>query len=103
MNLRPLFDRIIVKPAVASDRTPGGLYIPSTVKGDEPQLGTVVATGKGRYDRKDRVTMETKVGDTILFGAHGGLTILIEGTEYLIMREVDVIAVQNPAKKKTHK
>jgi chaperonin GroES len=88
INLKPLSDRVIVEPAPAEEKTPGGIIIPDTAK-EKPQKGTVVAVGPGKKDEP----MTVKVGDIVLYGKYAGTEINIDGKEYLIMRESDIYAI----------
>jgi chaperonin GroES len=88
LKVTPLHDRVIVKPAPAEEKTAGGIIIPDTAK-EKPQRGTVVAAGPGKKD--EPVTV--KVGDTVLYGKYSGTEIQVEGGEYLIMRESDILAI----------
>ena len=88
VNITPLHDRVIVKPAAAEEKTAGGIIIPDTAK-EKPQKGTVVAAGPGKKDEP----LTVKVGDQILYGKYGGTEITIEGKDYLIMRESDIYAI----------
>lgn len=93
MNIKPLSDRIIVKPADAEEKTASGLIIPDTAK-EKPMKGEIVAVGKGKVtDDGKEVKMELKVGDKVLYGKYSGTEITIEGDEFLIMRESDVYAI----------
>ena len=88
VNITPLHDRVIVKPAPAEERTAGGIIIPDTAK-EKPQRGTVIAAGPGKKDEP----MTVKSGDTILYGKYAGTEVSFEGNDYLIMRESDILAV----------
>jgi chaperonin GroES len=88
LNVTPLHDRVIVKPAKAEEKTAGGIIIPDTAK-EKPVRGTVVAAGPGKKD--DPITV--KVGDTVLYGRYSGTEIQIDGDELLIMRESDILAI----------
>jgi chaperonin GroES len=88
VNVTPLHDRVIVKAAAAEEKTAGGIIIPDTAK-EKPQRGTVVAAGPGKKD--EPVTV--KAGDTVLYGKYAGTEIQIEGQDYLIMRESDILAI----------
>lgn len=88
ISITPLHDRVIVKPAAAEEKTAGGIIIPDTAK-EKPQRGTVVAAGPGKKDEPTTV----KPGDTVLYGKYGGTDISIEGQDYLIMRESDILAI----------
>jgi chaperonin GroES len=88
LSITPLHDRVIVKAAAAEEKSAGGIIIPDTAK-EKPQRGTVVAAGPGKKD--EPVTV--KAGDTVLYGKYAGTEISIEGVEYLIMRESDILAI----------
>ncbi len=91
--IRPLQDRIIVKRIDAEEKTVGGIYIPDTAK-EKPQEGKVIAAGKGkRLDSGEIQALDLKVGDRILFSKYGGTDVKIDGEDYLIMREDDVLGV----------
>jgi len=93
MKLRPLQDRILVQRVEEETKTKGGIIIPDTAK-EKPAEGKVVAVGNGKVgDDGKRVALEIKVGDRILFGKYSGTEVKIEGEEYLIMREDDVLGV----------
>jgi len=93
MKLRPLQDRILVQRVKEEEKTKGGIIIPDTAK-EKPIEGRVIAAGKGKLSEKGkRMALEVKKGDRILFGKYSGNEIKIEGEEYLIMREDDVLGV----------
>jgi chaperonin GroES len=93
MNLRPLQDRIIVKRVEEETKTAGGLFIPETAK-EKPQRGEIVATGKGKKTEEGKVLpLDVKVGDIVLFGKYAGTEVKVDGEEYLMMREDDLLAV----------
>lgn len=93
MNLKPLADRVIVKPAPAEEKTKGGLYIPDTGK-EKPQYGEVVAIGPGKVaDSGQLVEMQVNVGQKVLYGKYSGTEVAVEGQDYLIMRESDIFAI----------
>ena len=93
MNLRPLQDRILVKRVEEETTTKGGIIIPDTAK-EKPAEGEVVAVGQGKMDDDgDRIALEVKIGDRILFGKYSGTEVKIDGEEYLIMREDDVLGI----------
>jgi chaperonin GroES len=93
MNVRPLHDRIIVQRLEEGDQHIGGIIIPDTAK-EKPQRGTVIAAGNGRAkDDGTRVALDVKAGDLILFGRYSGQEITLDGKEYLIMKEDEVLAV----------
>nr|WP_315075772.1 co-chaperone GroES [uncultured Porphyromonas sp.] len=88
MNIKPLADRVVVKPADAEQKSQGGIIIPDTAK-EKPLRGTVVAAGKGAKDNP----MELKEGDVVLYGKYAGTEIELEGDKFIIMRESDVLAI----------
>ena len=93
LKVKPLSDRVVVEPAPAEDVSSGGIILPDTAQ-EKPQQGTVVAAGPGKVsDSGKTVAMEVKKGDRILYGKYSGTEFLFEGTEYLIMRESDILAV----------
>ena len=93
MKIRPLNDRILVKRLEEEEKTKGGIIIPDTAK-EKPAEGKVVAVGNGRLnDKGERVPVELKAGDRVLFSKYGGTDVKIEGEDYLIMREDDVLGV----------
>jgi chaperonin GroES len=100
MNIRPLHDRIVVKRLEEDDSKVGALFIPDSAK-EKPQKGEVVAVGKGKHgDDGKLIPMDVQAGDQILFGKYSGSDIKLEGTEYLIMREDEVLAVLEGGAKK---
>ncbi|MBN2809419.1 MAG: co-chaperone GroES [Deltaproteobacteria bacterium] len=93
MNIRPLQDRIIVKRIEEEEKTKGGIIIPDAAK-EKPMQGKVMAVGKGKVTEEGKVTpLDVKVGDKILFGKYAGTEVKLDGEEYLIMREDDVLGV----------
>ncbi len=88
MNIRPLADRVLVEPKEAETKTASGIYIPETAK-EKPQQGKVIAVGSGKKDEP----MELKIGDTVLYGKYSGTEITVDGKDYLMMRQSDVLAV----------
>lgn len=88
LNITPLHDRVIVKPAAAEVKTAGGIIIPDTAK-EKPQKGVVIAAGPGKKD--EPVTV--KSGDNVLYGKYAGTDLTVDGVDYLIMRESDIIAI----------
>lgn len=95
MMLRPCGDRVLVKPNVEEEKTAGGIVLPDTAK-ERPQWGEVVAIGAGKWDEsgKNRIPMEVKVGDKVVFAKYGGTEVKVDGEEYLILRESDILAVK---------
>ena len=91
-KIKPLGDRVIVKPNEAEETTKGGIILPDTAK-EKPIEGSVVAVGPGKYEDGKLVELSVKVGDTVLYGKYGGTEITVEGDEYLIMRESDIYGI----------
>jgi chaperonin GroES len=93
IKLKPLGDRVVVKPAAAEEKTAGGIILPDTVK-EKPVEGTIVAAGPGKVaDDGKLVKLEVKVGDKVLYGKYSGTEVTINGEEYLIMRESDIFGI----------
>lgn len=88
LQIKPLADRVLIEPVAAETQTASGIYIPDTAK-EKPQKGTVIAVGNGTKDNPTTV----KVGDTVLYGKYSGTELKLEGTDYLIMREEDILAI----------
>jgi len=88
VNIRPLADRVLVEPAAAEQTTASGIIIPDSAK-EKPQKGTVVAVGPGKKDEPTAV----QVGDTVLYGKYSGTELQHDGTDYMIMRESDILAI----------
>ena len=103
MNLRPLHDRVMVRRLEEGEQKIGGIIIPDTAK-EKPQQGEIIAVGDGKVnDDGKRVALDVKAGDLILFGKYTGQDVKLDGQEYLIMREDDVLAVIDGDKKTTKK
>ncbi len=103
MNIRPLYDRIVVKRIEEQETTRNGIVIPDSAK-EKPQEGEVLAVGHGkRLDNGALVALDVKVGDRILFGKYSGTETKLVGTEYIIMREDDVLGVLDGSSKSTQK
>ncbi len=95
IGVRPLHDRILVRRMAEEDKTAGGLFIPDTAK-EKPQKGEVVAAGKGRVTEDGKtLPLEVKAGDKVLFGKYSGTELKLDGGEYLMMREEDILGVFN--------
>ena len=92
MKVRPLHDRVIVQRLDEGEQKIGGIIIPDTAK-EKPQQGKVISAGLGKREKSERIPLDVKEGDTILFGKYSGQEIKIDGNEYLIMREDEVLAV----------
>src|SRR5438128_5993220 len=91
-SLKPLEDRVVVKPSEEEETTASGLVIPDTAK-ERPQEGQVVAVGPGRFEDGARIPMDVKVGDKVLYSKYGGTEVKIDGIEYLVLSARDVLAV----------
>ena len=94
VKVAPLADRVVIKALEETESMRGGLYIPDTAK-EKPQQGEIVAVGPGRFDEGKRVPMDVKVGDKVLYGKYSGTEVTLDGEQYLILRESDVLAVIN--------
>ena len=93
LDISPMADRVVIEPLEETEEMRGGLYIPDTAK-EKPQQGHIVAVGPGRLnDDGDRVSMEVKVGDRVLYGKYAGTEVALEGGDYLIVKEGDILAV----------
>lgn len=93
LNIKPLSDRVVVEALDETEEMRGGLYIPDTAK-EKPQQGTVMAVGPGRRsDEGEIIPTELSVGDRVLYGKYSGTEVTVDGTEYLIIKESDVLAV----------
>ncbi len=94
VNIKPLEDRIVVKPSEGEETTSSGLVIPDTAK-EKPQEGEVVAVGPGRFneDGDERIPLDIKAGDTVIYSKYGGTEVKVDGEEYLILSGRDVLAV----------
>ena len=88
MNIKPLSDRVLIKPAPAEEKTIGGIIIPDSAK-EKPRRGEIIAVGKGTKDEE----MVVKPGDTVLYGKYAGTELELDGEKYLIMRQSDVLAI----------
>lgn len=95
LSVRPLHDRILVRRTQEEEKTAGGLFIPDTAK-EKPQRGEIVAAGKGRITEDGKVLpLEVKSGDKVLFGKYAGTELKLDGQEYLMMREEDILGIIN--------
>ena len=94
VKLAPLADRVVIKALEETETMRGGLYIPDTAK-EKPQQGEVIAVGPGRFEKDKRVPMDVKAGDKVLYGKYSGTEVTIDGEQYLILRESDVLAIVN--------
>ena len=92
VKVHPLADRVAIRPLEETETMRGGLYIPDTAK-EKPQQGEIVAAGPGRYEKGERIPLEVKVGDRVLYGKYSGTEVTIDNEQYIILRESDVLAV----------
>lgn len=95
MNLRPLFDKVLVTSSSKEETTASGLVLPDTASKERPEQGTVIAVGPGRYDEdgEKRIPMSVKVGDKVVFKKYSPDEVKVEDKEYLVLSESDIIAV----------
>jgi len=99
MNVKPLGDRVVIMPIEPDDQTRYGLFLPETAK-EKPQQGKVVAAGPGgRKENGDRIPLDVKIEDIVLYAKYAGTTIKLEGQEYLILKETDVLAIVENGRK----
>lgn len=93
-RIRPLADRVVIKPQEREEKTKGGLFLPDTASKEKPQQGTVMAVGDGRVDDNGkRVAVSVKAGDTVLFAKYAGTEIKVDDEDYLILAEKDILAI----------
>jgi chaperonin GroES len=93
MKIKPLADRVVIKPAAAEEKTKGGIILPDTAK-EKPVVGEVMAVGPGKVtDDGKKLLLEVKVGDKVLYGKYSGTEVTLDGEEFLIMREADIFAI----------
>ncbi|MCL6567185.1 MAG: co-chaperone GroES [Acidobacteriia bacterium] len=91
-TIKPLADRVLVRPLEREERTASGIVLPDTAK-EKPQEGEILAVGPGRYEDGKRVALDVKVGDRVIFSKYAGTEIKVDGEELLILRESDILAV----------
>ena len=92
MNFKPVGDRVVIKPVAVEEVTKSGIVLPGTAQ-EKPQQGEVVAVGEGVYQNGVKIPMEIKVGDKVLYGKFGGIDVKLNGEEYIIMAEKDVLLI----------
>jgi chaperonin GroES len=92
MKVQPLYDRVLLKRVEQKEQKKGGIIIPDTAK-EKPMEGKVIAVGSGKIEKGERVPLEVKVGDTVLFGKYAGTEIKIDDTEHVILREDEVLGI----------
>jgi chaperonin GroES len=91
-SIKPLSDRVLVRPIEAEEKTSTGIIIPDTAK-EKPQRGTVIAAGPGKVENGNKIDISVKKGDEILYGKYSGTEVTLEGEEFLIMRESDILGI----------
>lgn len=91
-SIKPLGDRVLVQADAAEEVTSSGLYIPDTAK-EKPQQGSVIAVGAGKVENGNKIEMTVKKGDKVLYGKYAGTEVTLDGVEYLIMRESDIVGI----------
>jgi chaperonin GroES len=91
-SIKPLADRVLVEPAAAETTTASGIIIPETAK-EKPQKGKVIAAGNGKVENGALIEMSVKEGDTVLYGKYAGTEVSIDGNDYLIMKEADILGI----------
>lgn len=93
MNLKPLGDRVVVQPVEQDEQTASGIFLPETAK-EKPQQGEIIAAGPGgRKENGERIALDVKIGDKVLYARYSGTTIKLDGKEYLILKESDILAI----------
>jgi len=92
MNIKPLADRVIVKALPMEEKTKSGIYMPDTAK-EKPQEGEVVAVGPGKMEKGERIALDVKVNDRVIYSKYAGTEIKYDGEEYLILKEADILAI----------
>ncbi len=94
MNIKPLYDRVVIEPQEAEEKTASGIYIPDTAQKDRPQTGKVVSVGEGKVLASGELKpLTVKVGDTVLFSKYGPTEVTVEGKEYLVAKEEEILAI----------
>ena len=102
--LKPLDDHIVVEPIVQEEKTSSGIYLPDTAHKDKPQTGKVIAIGSGRLlENGKRVVTEVKVGETVVFAKYAGSDVQLDGKDYVILKDTDILAILEPEKAKKGK
>ncbi|MBP1759223.1 MAG: Co-chaperonin GroES [Firmicutes bacterium] len=92
MNIKPLADRVIIKALPMEEKTKSGIIMPDTAK-EKPQEGEVVAVGPGKVEKGERIALEVKVGDRVIYSKYAGTEVKYDGEEYLILKETDILAI----------
>jgi chaperonin GroES len=92
MNIKPLADRVIIKAIPTEEKTKSGIIMPDTAK-EKPQEGEIVAVGPGKMEKGERIALDVKVGDRVIYSKYAGTEIKFDGAEYLILKEMDILAI----------
>jgi len=92
MNIKPLADRVVIKAIPTEEKTKSGIIMPDTAK-EKPQEGEVVAVGPGKMEKGERIALDVKVGDRVIYSKYAGTEIKSDGVEYLILKEMDILAI----------
>lgn len=92
MNIKPLADRVIIKALPMEEKTKSGIFMPDTAK-EKPQEGEIVAVGPGKVEKGERIALEVKVGDHVIYSKYAGTEVKFDGEEYLILKEMDILAI----------
>jgi len=92
MNIKPLADRVIIKALPMEEKTKSGIIMPDTAK-EKPQEGEIVAVGPGKVEKGERIALEVKVGDRVMYSKYAGTEVKYDGQEYLILKETDILAI----------
>lgn len=92
MNIKPLADRVIIKALPMEEKTKSGIFMPDTAK-EKPQEGEIVAVGPGKVEKGERIALEVKVGDRVIYSKYAGTEVKLDGEEYLILKEMDILAI----------
>ena len=92
MNIKPLADRVVIKALPMEEKTKRGIIMPDTAK-EKPQEGEVVAVGPGKMEKGERIALDVKVGDRVIYSKYAGTEVKYDGQEYLILKETDILAV----------
>lgn len=92
MNIKPLADRVVIKVLASEEKTKSGIVLPDTAK-EKPQEGEIVAVGAGKVEKGEREPMDVKVGDRVIYSKYAGTEVKVEGEEYLILKQSDILAI----------
>ncbi|WP_425803615.1 co-chaperone GroES [Desulfitobacterium sp. Sab5] len=92
MNIKPLGDRVVIKSLPSEERTKSGIIMPDTAK-EKPQEGEIVAVGPGKMEKGERIALDVKVGDRVIYSKYAGTEVKYDGEEYLILKETDILAI----------